>query len=98
MTCELAPASSIYGTGDWSWIPPGLNCTYRLGEEGRVTVPPPAMPKSPAAGTSPPQGKASPLLLSQYVESGMDCKDLTKVGDMQVFVQEPGDLLEWVED
>ena len=45
VTCELAPASSIYGIGDWSWIPPGLNCTYctyRLGEEGRVTVPPPA--------------------------------------------------------
>lgn len=28
--CALDPASSLYGTSQWSWLPPGRTCTWQL--------------------------------------------------------------------
>lgn len=28
--CPLTPTSSIYGTAEWSWLPPGRTCTWQL--------------------------------------------------------------------
>ncbi len=35
-TCELAPGTSVYGDADWSWFPPGVECTYDEDSLGRV--------------------------------------------------------------
>lgn len=28
--CPLTPTSSLYGTAEWSWLPPGSTCTWEV--------------------------------------------------------------------
>jgi hypothetical protein len=30
VACPLDPNSSVYGTAQWSWLPPGRTCTWQL--------------------------------------------------------------------
>lgn len=44
-TCEFAPGTSIYGHPNWTWLPPGTECTYderATGGFGRHVDPPPS--------------------------------------------------------
>lgn len=29
-SCELGPGTSVFGTAEWSWLPPGRTCTWEL--------------------------------------------------------------------
>lgn len=40
--CPLTPASSVYGTAEWSWLPPGRTCTWQLPGGTHADAPSPA--------------------------------------------------------
>jgi len=41
--CELTPGSSVFGTPNWGWFPPGVTCTYLLPDGHTVVQGPPAL-------------------------------------------------------
>lgn len=41
-SCALDPGSSLYGTAEWSWRPPGRTCTWNLEGVMHVDGPPAA--------------------------------------------------------
>jgi hypothetical protein len=42
VACPLDPNSSLYGTAQWSWLPPGRTCTWQLSEGTHTDGPPTA--------------------------------------------------------
>lgn len=37
--CDFGLASSVFGTADWNWFPPGTTCTWTLGGVEHVDSP-----------------------------------------------------------
>jgi hypothetical protein len=49
-SCELTAGSSVYGSSEWSWAPPGIACRYDLDPD---RLPPFTVPPGPSDSAVP---------------------------------------------